>query len=71
MLKKSFGLWKEKKAKSFVYLNWKKWWLKENIESSDRDARKKRELVKIIEHFPRLQSVSNFLSEFHGLKNDT
>ena len=59
MLKKSFGLWKEEKAKRFVYLNWKEW-LKENIESSDRDARKKRELVKIIEHFPLLQSVSIF-----------
>ena len=61
------GLWTEESAKGSVTLNWNDWFI-ENKLGSERNVRRKRELARFIEAFPRLQYVNISVNKFHRRK---
>ena len=63
------GLWTEERAKGSVTLNWNDWFI-ENKLGSKRNVRRKRELARFIEPFPRLQYVNISVNKFHRRKKD-
>ena len=63
------ALWREERAKGYIYKTWKAW-VEENINIGDRSVRKKREIADLIGNLPRFQFLTLSFSEVCNLKSD-
>ena len=68
-LEQLHSLWVKKRAKGLVLFNWNDWLKKKHIASSGRDVRKKKEISRIFEPFPRLRYVCISFNELQRRKN--
>ena len=62
-------LWEKEQAKGNIKTTWKKW-VQKNLRISDREARRKREIAKILHDYPKLKFLDISCNEFYQRKKN-